>query len=134
MISLMKATKQGMKGCESCLFVSVLINLFDVYTLHLHSPELFVNTLISFWIPKFFLYLIVVVLKNILWNIRSKSFYLLMLLLVDIFRTVCFYLDRRCMHFDAPLFIFCRTVAATNMNETSSRSHAIFSIVFTQRR
>ncbi|XP_067055819.1 kinesin-like protein unc-104 isoform X3 [Acropora muricata] len=26
-----------------------------------------------------------------------------------------------------------RTVAATNMNETSSRSHAIFSIVFTQR-
>lgn len=27
-----------------------------------------------------------------------------------------------------------RTVAATNMNETSSRSHAIFSIVFTQRR
>lgn len=29
---------------------------------------------------------------------------------------------------------FCsRTVAATNMNETSSRSHAVFTIVFTQR-
>lgn len=28
----------------------------------------------------------------------------------------------------------CRTVAATNMNETSSRSHAVFTIVFTQRR
>ncbi|XP_048586987.1 kinesin-like protein unc-104 isoform X2 [Nematostella vectensis] len=27
-----------------------------------------------------------------------------------------------------------RTVAATNMNETSSRSHAIFSIIFTQRK
>ncbi|XP_054374470.1 kinesin-like protein KIF1C isoform X3 [Molothrus ater] len=27
-----------------------------------------------------------------------------------------------------------RTVAATNMNETSSRSHAVFSIVFSQRR
>jgi kinesin family protein 1 len=27
-----------------------------------------------------------------------------------------------------------RTVAATNMNETSSRSHAIFTIVFTQKR
>ena len=26
-----------------------------------------------------------------------------------------------------------RTVAATNMNETSSRSHAVFSIIFTQR-
>lgn len=26
-----------------------------------------------------------------------------------------------------------RTVAATNMNETSSRSHAVFTIVFTQR-
>ena len=26
-----------------------------------------------------------------------------------------------------------RTVAATNMNETSSRSHAVFSLVFTQR-
>ena len=32
------------------------------------------------------------------------------------------------------LFNVYRTVAATNMNETSSRSHAIFSIVFTQRR
>lgn len=28
----------------------------------------------------------------------------------------------------------CRTVAATNMNETSSRSHAVFTIVFTQKR
>ncbi|KAG1667381.1 Kinesin-like protein unc-104 [Nymphon striatum] len=27
-----------------------------------------------------------------------------------------------------------RTVAATNMNETSSRSHAVFSIIFTQRK
>ncbi len=27
-----------------------------------------------------------------------------------------------------------RTVAATNMNETSSRSHAVFTIVFTQRK
>ncbi|XP_022255004.1 kinesin-like protein unc-104 isoform X4 [Limulus polyphemus] len=27
-----------------------------------------------------------------------------------------------------------RTVAATNMNETSSRSHAVFTIIFTQRR
>uniref|UniRef100_A0A3Q3JZR1 plus-end-directed kinesin ATPase n=1 Tax=Monopterus albus TaxID=43700 RepID=A0A3Q3JZR1_MONAL len=27
-----------------------------------------------------------------------------------------------------------RTVAATNMNETSSRSHAVFSIIFTQKR
>jgi len=27
-----------------------------------------------------------------------------------------------------------RTVAATNMNETSSRSHALFTIIFTQRR
>lgn len=27
-----------------------------------------------------------------------------------------------------------RTVAATNMNETSSRSHAVFTIFFTQRR
>jgi kinesin family protein 1 len=26
-----------------------------------------------------------------------------------------------------------RTVASTNMNETSSRSHAVFSIIFTQR-
>ena len=31
-------------------------------------------------------------------------------------------------------FVFFRTVAATNMNETSSRSHAVFTIVFTQRR
>ena len=27
-----------------------------------------------------------------------------------------------------------RTVAATNMNETSSRSHAVFTMVFTQRQ
>lgn len=27
-----------------------------------------------------------------------------------------------------------RTVAATNMNETSSRSHAVFTIVFTQKK
>lgn len=27
-----------------------------------------------------------------------------------------------------------RTVAATNMNETSSRSHAVFNIIFTQKR
>lgn len=27
-----------------------------------------------------------------------------------------------------------RTVAATNMNETSSRSHAVFTIFFTQQR
>lgn len=32
------------------------------------------------------------------------------------------------------LFIFIRTVAATNMNETSSRSHAVFTIFFTQKR
>lgn len=29
---------------------------------------------------------------------------------------------------------FSRTVAATNMNETSSRSHAVFTIFFTQQR
>lgn len=28
----------------------------------------------------------------------------------------------------------CRTVAATNMNETSSRSHAVFNIIFTQKK
>lgn len=27
-----------------------------------------------------------------------------------------------------------RTVAATNMNETSSRSHAVFTLIFTQKR
>lgn len=32
------------------------------------------------------------------------------------------------------LIYFSRTVAATNMNETSSRSHAVFTIIFTQRR
>jgi len=31
-------------------------------------------------------------------------------------------------------FSFFRTVAATNMNETSSRSHAVFTIFFTQQR
>lgn len=31
-------------------------------------------------------------------------------------------------------FFFRRTVAATNMNETSSRSHAVFTIFFTQQR
>uniref|UniRef100_A0A8C6XY17 plus-end-directed kinesin ATPase n=1 Tax=Naja naja TaxID=35670 RepID=A0A8C6XY17_NAJNA len=31
-------------------------------------------------------------------------------------------------------FSFPRTVAATNMNETSSRSHAVFTIVFTQKK
>lgn len=31
------------------------------------------------------------------------------------------------------LFFF-RTVAATNMNETSSRSHAVFNIIFTQKK
>jgi len=30
--------------------------------------------------------------------------------------------------------LFFRTVAATNMNATSSRSHGVFSIVFTQKR
>lgn len=30
--------------------------------------------------------------------------------------------------------IYCRTVAATNMNETSSRSHAVFTIFFSQQR
>lgn len=29
---------------------------------------------------------------------------------------------------------FSRTVAATNMNETSSRSHAVFTILFTQKK
>lgn len=33
----------------------------------------------------------------------------------------------------SPLCLF-RTVAATNMNETSSRSHAVFTIVFTQKK
>lgn len=31
-------------------------------------------------------------------------------------------------------FSVIRTVAATNMNETSSRSHAVFNIIFTQKR
>lgn len=34
----------------------------------------------------------------------------------------------------SPYSSFCRTVAATNMNETSSRSHAVFNIIFTQKR
>ena len=32
------------------------------------------------------------------------------------------------------LKIYSRTVAATNMNETSSRSHAVFTIFFTQQQ
>lgn len=32
------------------------------------------------------------------------------------------------------IVFFCRTVAATNMNETSSRSHAVFNIIFTQKK
>lgn len=41
-----------------------------------------------------------------------------------------------CSRERAPPLPICppRTVAATNMNETSSRSHAVFTIVFTQRR
>ena len=44
---------------------------------------------------------------------------------------------------DRPAWLLCavsdrfaavRTVAATNMNETSSRSHAVFTIIFTQRK
>lgn len=35
---------------------------------------------------------------------------------------------------DPPQPVPHRTVAATNMNETSSRSHAVFTIVFSQRR
>lgn len=31
-------------------------------------------------------------------------------------------------------FLSFRTVAATNMNETSSRSHAVFNIIFTQKK
>ena len=31
-------------------------------------------------------------------------------------------------------FFLHRTVAATNMNETSSRSHAVFTIIFTQHK
>lgn len=30
--------------------------------------------------------------------------------------------------------LFISTVAATNMNETSSRSHAVFNIIFTQKK
>lgn len=39
-----------------------------------------------------------------------------------------------CLFINASLVVSCRTVAATNMNETSSRSHAVFTIVFTQKR
>ena len=35
---------------------------------------------------------------------------------------------------DSVWLLFPRTVAATNMNETSSRSHAVFNIIFTQKR
>lgn len=35
---------------------------------------------------------------------------------------------------DCMWLLFPRTVAATNMNETSSRSHAVFNIIFTQKR
>lgn len=38
------------------------------------------------------------------------------------------------IQFDNFPMLVCRTVAATNMNETSSRSHAVFTIVLTQRR
>ena len=34
--------------------------------------------------------------------------------------------------FSNSLISICRTTASTNMNDTSSRSHAIFTIVFTQ--
>lgn len=37
------------------------------------------------------------------------------------------------MELTIEFFLF-RTVAATNMNETSSRSHAVFTIFFTQQR
>ena len=32
------------------------------------------------------------------------------------------------------MYTYYRTVAATNMNETSSRSHAVFTIIFTQHK
>lgn len=32
------------------------------------------------------------------------------------------------------LLLQARTVAATNMNETSSRSHAVFTVLLTQKR
>ena len=35
---------------------------------------------------------------------------------------------------DRMWLLFPRTVAATNMNETSSRSHAVFNIILTQKR
>jgi len=39
-----------------------------------------------------------------------------------------------CLFYHEFFFIYFRTVAATNMNETSSRSHAVFTIFFTQKR
>lgn len=118
------------------LFQSSLICLM-LYTLH-QSPELFVNTLFSFCILKFFLLWLLLFdyvniekhcLEHLLWKflIANAAFgwYLRNCLLLSWRYALCI---------DAPLSICCRTVAATNMNETSSRSHAIFSIVFTQRR
>lgn len=51
-----------------------------------------------------------------------------------IWRYMTVHLQHLCSVNLMALFNVYRTVAATNMNETSSRSHAIFSIVFTQRR
>lgn len=39
-----------------------------------------------------------------------------------------------CTYFSLIRVVYFRTVAATNMNETSSRSHAVFTIFFTQKR
>lgn len=41
--------------------------------------------------------------------------------------------ERKCMN-HLTQHSFFRTVAATNMNETSSRSHAVFNIIFTQKK
>ena len=38
------------------------------------------------------------------------------------------------MYYQFIYYYNCRTVAATSMNETSSRSHAVFTIVFTQKK
>ena len=54
----MKATKQGMKCFECCLFVSVLINLFDannILKIYTTYQSYLLITLFSFWIPQFFL-------------------------------------------------------------------------------
>lgn len=51
--------------------------------------------------------------------------------MIKVLRKVC------CIHIVLYLCLYVltyRTVAATNMNETSSRSHAVFTIVFTQRK